>query len=112
MDRLTFKAHDCGIFVKESDVKTFSVEDEIMHTGNAIRKLSEYEDIQDKLNEQFNGCINLMDVVVTLIEYDKQLCRDERLAEAMLITNDSVRKFREWEQLEKQGKLMKHQKKE
>lgn len=36
MDRLTFRVHDGRIFVKESDVKTFDVEDEIMHTGNAI----------------------------------------------------------------------------
>ncbi len=48
MERLTFKAHDGGIFVKDSDVKTFDVEDEIMHTGNAIRKLAEYEDLEEQ----------------------------------------------------------------
>ncbi len=48
MERLTFKVHDGGIFVKESDVKTFEVEDEIMHTGNAIRKLAEYEDLEEQ----------------------------------------------------------------
>lgn len=40
MERLTYRVHDGGLFVKESDVKTFEVEDEVMHTGNAIRKLS------------------------------------------------------------------------
>lgn len=44
MERLTFKVHDGGIFVKESDIKTFDVEDEIIHTGNAIRTLATYED--------------------------------------------------------------------
>lgn len=50
MERLTFKTHDGGMFVKESDVKTYEVEDEIMHTGNAIRKLSEYEDLEEQKN--------------------------------------------------------------
>ncbi len=48
MERLTFEVHDGGIFVKESDVKTFDVEDEIMHIGNAIRKLAEYEDLEEQ----------------------------------------------------------------
>lgn len=48
MKRLTYEVHDGGIFVKESDVKTYEVEDEVMHTGNAIRKLAEYEDLDDK----------------------------------------------------------------
>jgi len=47
MSRLTFEIHDEGLFVKESDVKTCDVEDEIMHTGNAIRKLAKYEQAED-----------------------------------------------------------------
>jgi hypothetical protein len=47
-ERLTFKVHDGGMFVKESDVKTYTVEDEIMHTGNAVRKLAEYEDLEEQ----------------------------------------------------------------
>ena len=46
MKRLTFEVHDGGMFVKESDIKTYTVEDEIMYTGNAIRKLAEYEDLE------------------------------------------------------------------
>ena len=48
MERLTFRVHDGGIFVKESDVKTFDIEHEIMHTGNAIRKLAEFEDLEEQ----------------------------------------------------------------
>lgn len=48
MERLTFRTHDGGIFVKKSDIKTFDVEDETMHTGNAIWKLSEYEDLEEQ----------------------------------------------------------------
>ena len=47
MSRLTFEIHDGGLFVKESDVKTCDVEDEVMHTGNAIRKLAKYEQAED-----------------------------------------------------------------
>lgn len=48
MERLTFEVHDGGMFVKETDVKTYEVEDEVMHTGNAIRKLAEYEDLEEQ----------------------------------------------------------------
>lgn len=48
MKRLTFEVHDGGMFVKEYDVKTFDIEDEVMHTGNAIRKLAEYEDLEEQ----------------------------------------------------------------
>ena len=48
MERLTFEVHDGGLFVKESDIKTFYVEDEVMHTGNAIRRLAEYEDLEEQ----------------------------------------------------------------
>lgn len=48
MDRLTFKGHDGGLFVKEHDIKTCDVEDEILHTGNAIRKLAAYEDAEEQ----------------------------------------------------------------
>lgn len=44
MDRLTFEAHDGGMFVSENNIKICSVEDEIMYTGNAIFKLAEYEE--------------------------------------------------------------------
>lgn len=48
MERLTFKVHDGGMFVRETDIKTFNVEDEVMYTGNAIRKLAEYEDAEEQ----------------------------------------------------------------
>lgn len=48
MERLTFEVYDGGMFVKESDVKTFEVEDEVMHTGNAIRKLADYEELEEQ----------------------------------------------------------------
>lgn len=70
MKRLTFKTHDGGMFVKESDVKTYEVEDEIMHTGNAIRKLSEYEDLEEQGRSLKLPC-KLRDIV-----YDVVFCDD------------------------------------
>lgn len=48
MERLTFEIHDRGIFVKKSDVKAYMVEDENMYTGNAVRKLAEYENLEEQ----------------------------------------------------------------
>lgn len=48
MEKLTFEVHDEGMFVKETDVKTYEVEDEVIHTENAIRKLAEYEDLEEQ----------------------------------------------------------------
>lgn len=61
MERLTYKAHDGGIFVKESDVKTFDVEDKIMHTGKAIRKLAAYEDIEEHIGMHLKEFAKLCD---------------------------------------------------
>lgn len=75
--------------------------------GSPTDRLAEYEDLEDKLNKQFNGCIGMEAFVDSIIEYDKQFKKDEELAEAVMITNDEVRKFREWKSLEEQGKLLK-----
>lgn len=48
MERLTYEIHDGGLFVKESDIKTFDIEDEVMHTGNAIWRLAEYENLEEQ----------------------------------------------------------------
>ncbi len=72
---------------------------------HCFNRLAAYENLQDKLDMQFDGCIELGEVIDALIEYDKQIQRDEKLAEAMLITNDSVRRFRNWKDFDEQGKL-------
>lgn len=80
MERLTYKVHDGGIFVKASDVKTFDVEDEIMHTGNAIRKLAEYEDLEEQGLLKIFPCKE-GDTVYEIRKYSycpKGICRSER----------------------------------
>lgn len=44
MDRLTWEYKDGGMFVDETDIKTFECDDVLMYTGNAIIKLAKYED--------------------------------------------------------------------
>lgn len=48
MDRLTFEIYGEGIFVKKSDVETWFVKDGIIHTGDAVRKLAEYENLEEQ----------------------------------------------------------------
>lgn len=105
MDRLTFRAHDGGIFVKESDVKTFDVEDEIMHTGNAIRKLSHYEDLEAQLQEVYGECEGLLEESIKcLVEHEE--VDIGKPSKARLLTDGSVDKWLRWKELEAEGRLL------
>lgn len=118
MDRLTERTAD-GIIVKEGYgedalrtlYRCFGTEP-MPNCANcdegycAVEKLADYEDLQDKLDKQFEGCIDMGMFIDSIIEFDKQLSRDEKLAEAIMLTNDEVRKYREWKSLEEQGKLL------
>lgn len=48
MDRLTFEIDGEGIFVKKSDVETWFVKYGIIHTGDAVRKLAQYENLEEQ----------------------------------------------------------------
>ncbi len=74
--------------------------------GAHADKLAEYEDLQDKLDQQFNKCLSLEDFVNSIIEYDKQFTRDEELAAAMMITNDDVYQYRKRKELKRQNRLL------
>ncbi len=52
MDRLTWEYKDGGMFVDGDEVKNFVCDDVVMCTGNAIIKLSKYEDMQEKLEKR------------------------------------------------------------
>ena len=75
--------------------------------NKCFNRLGEYENLQDKLDNQFDGCLDIGTFVDSIIEYDKQLSRDEKLAEAIMITNGNARKYYEWTDLQKQGLLLK-----
>ncbi len=72
---------------------------------DAMHKFNKYKDLQEKLDKQFDGCLSIEEFTDSIIEYDKQCSRNEELAEAMLITNEDARQYREWKRLKKQGKL-------
>lgn len=61
MDRLTWEYKDGGMFVDETDIKTFECDDVLMHTGNAIIRLAKYEDVKDKVEDRINEIKNSSD---------------------------------------------------
>lgn len=68
--------------------------------------LKYYEDLEDKLNHRFCGCVSVEELVKSFVEfYDQQ--EKGGTAAALLIVNEDVLKYREWERLEEQGKLPK-----
>jgi hypothetical protein len=81
--------------------------DKVYISGDAADKFTKYENIQDKLDKRFSGCITLEKIVDAFIEFYDQQERDEPLAECMLIVNDNVRKYEQWEKAEKNGLLVK-----
>lgn len=95
MKRLTFRVHDGGMFVKEFDMKTYTIEDEIMHTGNAVRKLAEYEDFEEIFRSKMTdaACELLSDKE----EFTRWLDRNKWIA----------KKCDEYARTEEQGKLLK-----
>ena len=107
MERLTFEVHDGGMFVKEFDVKTYTVEDEIMHTGNAVRKLAEYEDLEDRFQSVYGECDGLLEKVVEHLERHEGIDLPEPVFKARLLTDGEVDRWEEYEYLEEQGKLLK-----
>lgn len=76
-------------------------------SGSPTDRLAAYENMQERLDRQFNGHVSIDMIIDAIIEYDKQSERDETLADAMLITNESVHKYREWKSLEEQGRMLK-----
>ena len=102
MERLTYKVHDGGVFVKKSDVKTFDVEDEIMHTGNAIRKLAEYEDLEEQTG------IKIKDLYRELFSYIAN--RDNINPDDTcftLLTKEESEEYNRYKKDKKQGLLLK-----
>ena len=37
---------------------------------DVVHKLAEYEDLEDRLKEQFNGCVDLKMIIYSIIVYD------------------------------------------
>ena len=68
--------------------------------------LKYYENLEDKLNHRFCGCVSVEELVKSFVEfYDQQ--EKGVTADALLIVNENVLKYREWERLEEHGKLLK-----
>jgi len=118
MERLTERTSE-GILVKEdygeNVLKTLYQcygAETLPHYENcnegycAMEKLAEYEDLEDRLDQEFNGCISMKTIIDSFVNYYEQNSKVEQIADALLITNDSARKYREWKKLKEQGLLL------
>lgn len=139
MERLTFEGHDGGMFVKGSAVRTCIVDDEIMHTGNAVRKLAEYEEIGllteqlmeidklyaekckelAKIQKEYLSGMELLQIYAELKQLKRYKCLEERCfkengvgIEIMLMKVTELKtEINEYKKLEEQGKMTDMQKK-
>lgn len=69
-------------------------------------ELEAYRQLEQKMYEKFQGHINTETIVNSFIDfYDMQEVNEE-LAECLLITNENVKKYKEYQRLEEQGLLL------
>jgi hypothetical protein len=72
-----------------------------------FNKLAEYEDLEEKISKKFADCISMKTILDAFCDfYDMQEIKEE-LAQCTLITNENVIKYRQWEEAEEQGLLLK-----
>ena len=72
----------------------------------AFEKLAQYEDLQDRLDKQFGGNVSMSMIIDAIIEYDKKSGRDEAIVDAIMLTNENAKEYKEWKELEEQGRLL------
>ena len=71
------------------------------------KKLKEYEDLEERINNVYGDCDGLLLKVVETLE--KHSCIDiaNNTLKSRLLTDEDVDKWEEYKQLEKQGRLLK-----
>lgn len=104
IDRLTWEYKDGGIFVDQSEVNTYECDDVIMHTGNAIRKLSKYEDLDERLEVEFGSNISIFELVDLYLKHIEEVDK-EPLKGFRLLTNDDALEYDEWKGVKANGIL-------
>ncbi|MCM1236627.1 MAG: hypothetical protein NC489_41655 [Ruminococcus flavefaciens] len=77
-----------------------------MLNASEKEKLSGYEALQEKLDKQFGGHVDMAMVIGAFLEYDAQIRDDKDLADAIMLTNGSAVKYRRWKKLEEEGRLV------
>lgn len=71
------------------------------------RKLSEYEDLEERIYKIYGECDGLLETVVEHLERHENIDIPESVFKARLSTDGAVDRWEEYKALEKQGKLLK-----
>lgn len=89
------------------DHKDVIIQDLRAENKKLTEELEKYKQLEKKMYEKFEGHINTETIVNSFIDfYDMQEVNEE-LADCLLLTNESVKKYKEYKRLEEQGLLLK-----
>lgn len=72
-----------------------------------LKKLKEYEDLEERLNKIYGDCDGLLESMVELLEEHSGVDIPDDTVKVLLITNESVDFYKKCKSLEEQGRLIK-----
>ncbi|HBI61681.1 MAG TPA: hypothetical protein DDY31_10815, partial [Lachnospiraceae bacterium] len=80
--------------------------DEFNRVTNALNKLAEYEDLEEKLQSVYGKCDDMLQKVVECLERHEGIDIPEPIYKARLLTDGEVDRWEEFKALEEQGKML------
>lgn len=75
--------------------------------ANLRETLKKYEDLEERLNKVYGDCDGLLESMIELLEEHSGVDIPDDTVKALLFTNKAVDFYKEYEDLEEQGKLIK-----
>lgn len=72
-----------------------------------LKKLKDYEDLEERLNKIYGDCDGLLESMVELLEKHSGVDIPDDTVKVLLITNESVDFYKKCKSLEEQGRLIK-----
>lgn len=115
MERLTnhfdyCKMIDCKFYDaelrKENKCKFFDLNIEHCHEKRMNDKLREYEDLEEQVRRVLKNHVTMKDFVESCVLWFKLQNSEPELADAIMLTNEDAKQYREWKDLEEQGLLL------
>lgn len=99
----------CGIKYLETTTMNNPIKEYWEHKQVAeyLRKLKEYEDLEERLNKVYGDCDGLLLNVVEALEKHSGIDITNNTLKSRLLTDEDVDKWEEYKQLEEQGRLVK-----
>lgn len=107
MERLTEKFKDGRNILRKGITDIFHVGFGRFFDGEAIDKLAEYEDLEERLNAVYGECDGILEIVVEHLERHENVDIPEPAFKAKLLTDGEVDRWEEFKDLEEQKKLLK-----